>query len=99
MSKTSTAITFPTTEAPAPCVHKEASFPNGNGYAQLKPKSIGRLAKDDKLEVKIEFSTAESNGIIIWQGNTRRLEHWLAVGGIIEQNMKIIRALFISYEY
>lgn len=49
----------------------------------MKPKAIGRLAKDDKLEVKIDFTTSESDGIIIWQGSTNPLQHWLALAGII----------------
>ena len=82
-SPASTIVKDATTEASVPCVHKEASFSDGNGYAKLKPKAIGRLAKDDKLEVKIEFTTSESDGIIIWQGSTNTLQHWLAFAGMI----------------
>ena len=78
---TSSADSDATTEISVPCVHKEASFSDGTGYAQLKPKAIGRLAKDDKLEVKIDFTTSESNGLIVWQGSTNPLQHWLALAG------------------
>ena len=67
------------------CIYKEVSFSDGNSYAQLKAKTIGRLAKDDKLEVKLDFTTSKSDGIIIWQGNTNinTSQHWFALAGII----------------
>ncbi len=70
----------PTT--PAPCIHKELSFDNSDSYVQLKAKTIGRVAFDEKLQIIVEFTSFESDGVIIWQGSRASSNrHYFALAG------------------
>ena len=70
-------LTSPRTEAP----HwtNEVSF-NGNGYLHIKPKLLD-YQKGEQIEIKIELSTIERDGLLLWQGkNDNSIKHYIALG-------------------
>ena len=64
---TTTIATVATT--PINCLYKDVDF-GGSGYIKLRESTIGWVKTNDRLEIKMDFRTRSSQGLLLWQGET-----------------------------
>ena len=59
-------------KAKKPEWHEEISF-DGNAYLDLDKKLVSHK-ENMRMEIELEFSTWEPNGLLLWQGKRQRRE-------------------------
>ena len=73
------AMTTPKTTSQAPEWTNHVSF-NGNGYLDIDKKLLD-YQEGRQLEIKMELSTVENEGLLLWQGrNDNEVKNYIALG-------------------
>ena len=73
------AMTTPKSTSKAPEWTNHVSF-NGNGYLDIDKKLLD-YQKGRQLEIKMELSTLENEGLLLWQGkNDNGVKNYIALG-------------------
>ncbi len=75
---------------------------DGSGYIELDKKLVSH-SPDYRLEITLEFSTAATDGLILWQGQRRKEEEedfWggtMGDGQIVQADYMAVGSQYIDY--